>query len=285
MIKLCLDTVGYMSKPIGIQPAQISGRIGSCSTEITISEFASAVTNGQSFATAVAFKNNKRKASNWLGSQVFAADIDTTTINNIDELLQLALKQAPPSIIYESFSSCEAQRKFRVVYITKNIQTNPTLALGFLRKITKYFNADSACVDLSRMFFGTNKQNTYVDEDAYVSDEEFVKHQLVKEVAAKRITEQADELESLDQHLLVELKLFLNKEINNLLTKANGSRYQTLFQGTLGLIRLGFISASFAEYIMTTVISENEELTSLYIDDYDKDYRDIIAEAAEWSQT
>jgi hypothetical protein len=286
MIKLCLDTVGYMSKPIGIQSAQMSGRIGSCSTEITICEFASAVTNGQSFATAVAFKNNKRKAVNWLGQQVFGVDIDKADYaKSTDELLEFANQlEIKPSIIYESFSSSEAQRKYRAIYITCDVITDPALALGFLRYLVKHFKADPACVDLARIFYGTqNKQTLCIDEQASIAD---ISKCQVKADAQQHITHKA----AITKETVNDLTPLEALRVNNLiqeqktyLANNNQSRYERLKLLGVRLGSLSFISWELASQITTALITRDELLTQLYITSYDKDYLNIVEELYNWT--
>lgn len=173
-LTLNIDSVSYKEKPDKKQVGIIQKRIGECKKTITVEEFVQAIESGTSFKAAAL---NGNKNADWESQQVFALDID----NDEDSMARYgrlmpedAVKRfvdlgISPAFYYESYSSTEERPKFRIIFIVKNPVTDIRIRNAIqIALMTIMPEADKACKDLSRLFFGTNKeclnyQKSYLD--------------------------------------------------------------------------------------------------------------------------
>jgi hypothetical protein len=166
-INTCLSPISYKNKPTSLDAGLISSSIASYPKELSFCQLVSAIKKGQTFTTACKFKGSQRKSSAWQNSQIFAADIDEGNL----QLSQLTKKligfDIPLSIAYESFSSTEDNKKWRLLFISLNPVDKPEIALAILRKIKNYFGSDPAIVDLSRIFYGTTNLKVKLAQESY----------------------------------------------------------------------------------------------------------------------
>ena len=172
-IQVSLDTVGYSMKPGKWEIAGISNRIGSSKQHISMSDikfFAEDVGQyGISFAPAT-FKGGVRKAENLEQMQLLALDIDNGA--TLSEIKNRAKKHDLPILFaYETLTSTN-QNKFRVVFLNNAPIADVKLAEISQHALMEIFpEADKACKDVSRMYFG-GKKLLYFDETIPTVDPE-----------------------------------------------------------------------------------------------------------------
>lgn len=151
MITTYFDQTQFKAKPIGGQVATMQFT----QETLSINDFVNKVSTGQTFLLASQLKDNIRKTVNWQSQQLFAADIDQ---DNLDLLAILDLCDnfcVLPFCIYESFSSMPTNRKWRILWASKEPIKDPKVCLAILREIKAHFNSDPAIVDLARLLYGT----------------------------------------------------------------------------------------------------------------------------------
>lgn len=167
MITTCLSNLSFISKPSATEAAIISASIADCSQTLSFDEFVQSVGNGQSFTLATEFTNNDRKSANCSSIQILAADIDDGNLN-LNQLVELTNNfDLPAAIVYESFSSSEVKRKYRVMFLSSNPIDNHQVALAILRKIKLHFNSDPAIIDLARILYGTTSDKIKLTNEVY----------------------------------------------------------------------------------------------------------------------
>lgn len=175
-ITLNIDTVSYNEKPTKKDIGLIQKRISENKKQITINEFIKSIEEGKSFKAAAL---NGNKNIDWESQQVFALDIDNdeasinkygllTAQDAYNRFLNLGV---PPAFYYESFSSTKERPKFRLVFIVKNAVTDIRIRNAIQMALMNIMpEADAACKDLSRLFFGSNKKSRYYFKEKYLFD-------------------------------------------------------------------------------------------------------------------
>lgn len=162
MITISLSPEGSSEKPSGYEISKISKSIASCDT--TEKRFVSLIEKG--FTWTGIFTDNVRNKENWLNQQLFAADIDSNSLE-LQDVLSICQRQCiDPFVIHESFSSKPDFRKWRVIFKTELPIVNKNTALGIQIKLAELFGGDPAVCDLARLYYGTNKIVSYSDYDA-----------------------------------------------------------------------------------------------------------------------
>lgn len=175
-LTLNIDSVAYEIKPDKKQVGEIQNRIGGCKRNVTVEQFIQAIENGTSFKAAAL---NGNKNADWQSQQVFALDIDNDDAS-IKKHGLLTPEEAcnrfsdlgvPPVFYYSSFSSTEEKPKFRLIFIVKNPVTDIRVRNAIQMALMNIMpEADKACKDLSRLFFGTNKKCRLFSDNTNVID-------------------------------------------------------------------------------------------------------------------
>jgi len=134
-------------------------------TQTTIADLGNFLNNGHTFAPAI-FKNNIRNNASFISTQIFALDFDDN--QNPREKIKLFKDYGiKVNIVYNSFSHTEAYNKFRLVFVLDTEITDRKLRdkiqLAFMAMAV---DADPACKDVARMFFGSNKAATVLSLQA-----------------------------------------------------------------------------------------------------------------------
>ena len=164
LITLNIDSKSFQHKPDKKETASIQKRMSSNKQQITVPEFIAAIEEGRSFKAAAL---NGNKNIDWESQQVFALDIDNDE-KNVKKYGMLTPEDAvkrfndlgvPPTFYYKSFSSTEEKPKFRLIFIVKNPVTDIRIRNAIqMALMTIMPEADKACKDLSRLFYGTNSK-------------------------------------------------------------------------------------------------------------------------------
>lgn len=267
-IKTCLSPLAFTSKPKSTDAATISFDIANHSVDIEFSTFVNSIANGQTFTMASSFKNNKRLSSNWEGSQVFVADIDDGN-KSIEEITALVnLFDIPVSIIYQSFSSTPECYKWRLVFVSEQVVTNPTISLAILRKIRHHFQSDLAVVDLSRILYGTTSDKiSYSQLNPFyhmtLNLDKFIRVKTKSEtsiVNLPEVSKKKTEAQKVTQDRIIDSFRYSN----------SGSRHMAIFHCTLGLVKLGVLSEDDIVYEIVSRIK-----TIKRFKDYDRSNSEI----------
>lgn len=172
-VNVCLDNERfYNKKSAGKASKKISNRIAGYEVKIPLINLVYEVGQcGRSFTPAV-FKAN-RKVSDFKGMQVFCLDFDKGELMLQDILNRCASVHLPVVFAYDTFSSTEEKRKYRIGFVHIEPITNVDVASFILRILLELFpEADKNCRDTARMFFGGINVAYYdVNEPTFVVDE------------------------------------------------------------------------------------------------------------------
>lgn len=179
-IKLLVDNKPYTSKPDSKETACIKNRLArpEAEKEYKINEIVECIGKGYTFTPAVL--ENGTKNENWVQQQLFCLDIDNEAEGEIltpeETITLLNDKGIKVFAYYHTFNSSEVKPKFRLLFLLKK----PTYNQGEAKLIIKTLidllpQADKSCKDLSRLFYGTNKEVKIVDPEARITLEDIIK--------------------------------------------------------------------------------------------------------------
>lgn len=181
---LTISTQAFTSKPGKGDYPKLKSSSGNTTKDVSISELAAYISNGHSFHSAI-FDNSQKTLSKETFQKIECIGLDfdskeadkSISFNDMKEkLLKMNLK---PIIMYPTFSDTSDQEggvhKFRVLFrLPETITTANRRKFSILIDMlhTLFPQCDQACVDISRMFHGTNKplDRFYVDEDAVLDE-------------------------------------------------------------------------------------------------------------------
>ncbi len=169
-----VDDIGYTEKPKDQETIKsLNNRIGVKADWFNFANFADMVGNkGHTFCPATFECNGKwapRRKNTFLQQQIFALDFDGGITQ--EEVLKRALDyKIPPTFIYKTLSSDDIEvDKFRVIWVADFIVSDIVTAEGIIKLLmTIYPDADKACKDCCRMFFG-GKGITHMSSNPYLS--------------------------------------------------------------------------------------------------------------------
>lgn len=170
MIKhnLLLDTVSFKSKPTNSEIRAINNRIINHPTEIDIVEFSKQITAPYSRTWISAHLKGSRKNESWQSQSIFALDFDKG-ITFEEVLNRLREYELDCTFAYSTFSDGVEKPKFRVVwqldYVVTDRSNRDEIQLALM---TLFPEADKACKDASRIFFGGTKL-IYTNYDYYLN--------------------------------------------------------------------------------------------------------------------
>ncbi|MBT2697029.1 hypothetical protein J7E79_06340 [Bacillus sp. ISL-40] len=156
-MKIILDTVEYSSKPSGREIGLINNRIIQCNpVEIEAAKLGEEVIKGKTFIPAT-FKSIdgsiKRSKVNWESQQVIALDFDEGL--TLDEAKNDVFFKQHAAFLYTTFRHMRSHHKFRVVFVLdKPLTQYKDFEYIIDNLLKRYPQADRACRDGSRLFFG-----------------------------------------------------------------------------------------------------------------------------------
>lgn len=167
-VKVCLDYQKFRTKHDAKKNVrQISERIADLENTIELQELINEVGNNGRTFTPATFTGN-RDIRNFKEMQIFGLDLDEGNIS-CEEIIKRGKKfNVPVAFIYETFSSTEKLKKYRVGFVHTIPINNPDIALFILRILYRiYPEADKSCVEVARMYFG-GKRVVYYNPDISV---------------------------------------------------------------------------------------------------------------------
>lgn len=179
-IKLLIDNKPYTSKPDSKETACIKTRLAKpeAQKEYAINDIVVCMGKGYTFTPAVLENGTKNK--NWVQQQLFCIDVDNEEAGEIltpeEAITLLNDKGIKVFAYYYTFNSSDVQPRFRLLFLLNK----PTYNQGEAKLIIKTLidllpQADKGCKDLSRLFYGTNKEVNIVDPEARITLEDIIK--------------------------------------------------------------------------------------------------------------
>ena len=169
-IKLMLDEVSYKSKPSGTECGRIKFQAKQWTG--TIDELISAIENGQTIIPAVM---DGTKAENWLEQQLFMVDIDNAvedaeTLTPDNAIAVCRENGISPAFYYYTFSHAEHKPKYRLGFIADEVIREESKRKLIIEALISLFEqADKACTNADRIFFGTNRKAVVLDKSYQIS--------------------------------------------------------------------------------------------------------------------
>jgi len=161
-MKLSLDTVNYSCKPQKGEIGIISKRIPENIVNMEIEEIANNLVQpyGKSWCPTT-FKDGRRLNENFMTQQLFGLDFDDGI--SFEEMIERCNKyNTLPAFVYTTFSSIN-NNKFRVVFVLEHdVEDVRVRNLVQLSLMNLFPEADKACKDGARIFFG-GKELIYND--------------------------------------------------------------------------------------------------------------------------
>lgn len=150
--------------------------------QLTIDELVDTINNGHTIMPALfdLEDNAKLSTATFVSQQIFAVDIDETTMN-----LEQLLKAVPyePTIIYNTFSHTEKTPHYRVVFITKaeDAVTDSNRALAITNHLIHSTpGADGQCKDIRRRFYAGKV--VYVNKESVFNPSNIPTEELEQEI-------------------------------------------------------------------------------------------------------
>ena len=156
-ITIQIDPVKFDHKPMPQETAAIRGRLKTL--DLALDEIAKEIEQGKTICPAVL---SGKTADDFIKQQLFLTDID----NEIGKILypQDAIKiytdnGLPPAFWYPTFSSTPEHPKYRIGFASSEVITSKEQRDAIQERLISLLpQADKACKDAARIFFGTDKK-------------------------------------------------------------------------------------------------------------------------------
>ena len=278
-LQTCLSTKRFTAKPTKVDAALVSTQIAGQSKVISDSNFIEAIKNGQTFTLSAGFKDNIRKAANFKGIQIFAADIDDSNYS-LKEIQEKAnsFSLGEPFAIYESFSSTEETKKWRVLYVSDQLVTDPSIALAILRKIRNHYDSDRAIIDLARMLYGTTKDK--VRQYTGHAFNPFTLN-LTEELNVKKNVDSKPYYKTPGKDKKFTKKFEqVKKEVRYTFLYSDESGYMTIWHGARKLAATGIVSSNTIKNMIFAWIEQAERFNGYHRSD--EEIEQLIENAINW---
>ena len=169
-ISLLIDKIEFKKKPIDYEIAQIKQRFNNveCIKELTIEELFDYIKTGHTFIPAVLKGGTKNE--NWVQQQLVAIDVDNKEKIIPPKEAVLLFKQHKINVLgyYHTFNSTEELPRYRLLFLLDEVITEPNKMKFIVETLNAFIHGDTACKDLSRMFYSTNGEQ----QDVVILDTE-----------------------------------------------------------------------------------------------------------------
>lgn len=193
LLKLMISKGSYKSKEASINhiAAIKSNKSSNCSiNEVTIKELGEYLLAGHMIVPSILEENQPLRNEFFTGTQIFGLDFDNEEVSILnDQKIKVRARDdlyltsdtilntckaygINPFMIYETYSSTDEWRRYRLLFAIKNIITDITYRKEVLEALITIFSVDgistvdTACTDPSRVFFGA-KAIVYEDESYF----------------------------------------------------------------------------------------------------------------------
>lgn len=162
MVKLYLDTQEFKNKPNGYQIAKITNRLKSgLVANLTIQELATEISKGKTTVLATTKNHLLSKADIFEQQQIFMLDFDNKQISgySIMDAYNDDFIKNNACFIYKTFSHDDKKfDRFRVVFmLDKPIKNAEESSKIYKVLLNRYRDADPACKNPNRLFFGSKE--------------------------------------------------------------------------------------------------------------------------------
>lgn len=137
-----------------------------CLLTVTLPELAAMISRGRTVLPGIC--EGRRKEECWTAQELFLIDVDNDgaalargcrPLDVTDAVHRAFDYGLPLAMSYESFSSTRERQKYRLAFVAPSIIRDRGEARRYLRGLlAAYPEADPSCKDLSRLFFGTDKE-------------------------------------------------------------------------------------------------------------------------------
>ena len=173
-IRLHIDPRGADEKPTEREWGRISKRVLDQTSikEVTVHQLAQKIRTGHTICPAVL---DGTKAADWREQQVFMVDIDNADkgrpLLTQEQALSICEEYSlTPVISYQTFSYSSQCPKFRLVFITEDVVTDPNVRRMIVERLISIFpQSDRACTNANRLFLGTNKEVVIHSKNARIA--------------------------------------------------------------------------------------------------------------------
>lgn len=187
-ITINIDSHGFKHKPSTQKELNCTtGRLRSRpAVEVTLEQLCYYIGNGHTFISGCVIDTNIKKlsADNTRDYAFFGLDIDNkghqiTAKQMIDEVKAKLGEDVEPAIYYETFSSTETNKRFRLLYFfEKPISNHQDFKAMYNRLKILFPNCiDQSTSNANRLWFGTDKPHTVrINPNFKMLGEDFFKH-------------------------------------------------------------------------------------------------------------
>ncbi|MGM0714180.1 hypothetical protein [Brevibacillus parabrevis] len=239
-MKLLLDSQEFSRKPVGYEIAQINNRIVNHEVDISLADLTEEIIKGKSFLPATlkeVMGSKKRKKENWFSQEIIALDFDEGL--SINDALDNQFIRDNAAFLYTTFSHTPAHHKFRVVFALDRPLFDYKLfecIISYL--LEKFPQADAACKDGTRLFFG-GKEIFEIDMNNRLLTDEIIHSKRGFESDKEYISYMSAQKPPSGKHSLRNVKIthtkylhctnvqdILNRDIQSLHNKLNPSSVQ-----------------------------------------------------------
>lgn len=188
IIKITIDTVMFEYKPNSSDTAKIKTRLSNPSSikEVTITELFNCIAIGNTFCPAVLQGGTKNE--NWIQQELVAIDIDnedtSTEILTIDKAITLLKEHnINPIGYYQTFNYTASKPKFRLLFLLNEPIYEADKMKFIIETLIDFIpQTDKSCKDLSRLFYGTNKETKILNTNDRITLEAINKIAVPKKV-------------------------------------------------------------------------------------------------------
>lgn len=280
----------------------LGARLGSDIEQVTPKSLARAISRGQTWSPFVfqecpQWKRPRRVEGLFKSCQVFALDFDN---NERDDYIVGTAKDFgfEFNIIHRSFSSTKDHLKSRAILFVSEPILSFEKARMFSTGLAHAFEADTQCIDVARLYFGS-RVDSIVSVDAESSVDAETLQRISDSVGAERFLvkgerniSKPDDTEwgdaKLQRQILANLsaskRSYVKRKVLGILKDvesfdgAKGSRYECVWRSASRLSRMPEVVGSAVYQWMMEAISKNT-----YFADWDWDASNVVMSAIQWS--
>jgi len=280
----------------------LGARLGTDIQEVTPKSLARIITSGRTwspyvFNTCPDWRRRRRIEALFESCQVLGIDFDNG--EPADEIVARAASIGLNfNILHHSFSSTESFPKFRGILFLENNLNNLNLAKLYSVAVTHALQADTACVDVARLYFGSTKESvirfdsnclTELATLQKISDSIQAEKYIVTRESVPR--EHDPDWGSIEDQRKIWLKLtpgkreFVKRKILGILREIEsfdgskgGSRYECVWRKTSRIARMPETVGNVVKKWVLERINNNPHFA-----DWDKNAEEVVSNAIAWS--
>lgn len=279
----------------------LGARLGTDVVDVTPKSLARAITSGRTwspyvFSVCPDWRRRRRVEQLFESCQVLGVDFDDG--DTAEEIIHRAeLIGLQFNILHHSFSSSSEHPKFRGILFLSEKVTDLNKAKLYSTAITHALQADRACVDVARLYFGSTSESIMLFNKSYSADIDTLEKISKTVNADKYVTnrqsspkEHDPDWGTIEDQRKIWLKLvpakreFVKRKILGILREIEsfdgkeGSRYECVWRKTSRIARMPETVGNVVKQWVLERIKNNS-----YFDDWDKNAEDVVSNAISWS--